>query len=191
MKGLNCYTPFWVAGGTKKSLTPDQAKGGFFVPCDIVDVPRAPFFQVAGAELCSRLHHEVPRSAPAPVFSFAYFFIQSGLRRRSSVKPGHSPLAVRSYFLYRCFHSLLPVCLVFLLTIFGCSQTPSAARTPPCTWEHFIVAPDIIIDVTNKVGPPKPVDTDFWMNHNWPNLPFPLEFYGSDDDNHKPHQPHR
>ncbi len=129
---------------------------------------RGTFLAITLAGCQMRTFHEVPCIEQATIMRLRPFvFVVS--------TPGRSGQPL--------FFAII-LCLVFLLMIFGCSQTPSAARTPPCTWEHFIVAPDIVIDVTNKVGPPKPVDTDFWMKHNWPNLPFPLEFYGSDDDNH-------
>lgn len=80
MKGLNCYASFCVASGTKKSLTLTQAKDGFFVPGDIVDVQRKPFCSIAVAG-----HPEIPQPIYGPYFPATarfviLFSIQGGLQ---------------------------------------------------------------------------------------------------------------
>lgn len=69
MKGLNCYASFCVASGTKKSLTLTQAKDGFFVPGDTVDVQRGPLFCIAVAGLLACLWAQLypPLNPTSPV----------------------------------------------------------------------------------------------------------------------------
>jgi len=72
MKGLNCYASFCVASGTKKSLTLTQAKVGFFVPGDTVDVQRDLFFLKAVAGPTPSPLYTGNRYVPATVFLLAF-----------------------------------------------------------------------------------------------------------------------
>ncbi len=78
MKGLYCYASFCVAGGTKKSRTPPQAKDGFFVPGDTVDVQQDRFFLKAVVGLTPSLLITETQQALATVFFFIVSSIQSG-----------------------------------------------------------------------------------------------------------------
>lgn len=87
MKGLNCYAPDWVPGGTKKSYTQTQVIDGFFVSGGPCDFQLLPFFRIAvgGSGLITSVSrilsepsaalffvsHFIPRPALLFLFSFS------------------------------------------------------------------------------------------------------------------------
>ena len=175
MKDLNCYARFLEYPGVEKLRTVDQNKASFLAPVTPRFVQRGPFLaRTAG---CS--HFNAPLSAlviwQSAVFFLALHILWCGCARSFAESP---PLGVRANRLF------LTLCIIFLLMIFGCSQTPSAALHPPGTWAGFTVSANIPIDVRTKIGPTKPAKFHFWNELYLLNLSLPPLFEGIYRDNH-------